>query len=142
DARQLANRGLAAHPGANAAALHRCLAQASYDEYLGAKTAAHARASRDALEALLGRTPEDPWTWDRLAELAQTQGTPADARDLALGGLAILPDDPALLGRLSSASRAIGGPALAVGVLEPYCVRHPDLAAAAWQLGLARYDAG
>src|SRR5262249_22503571 len=34
------------------------------------------------------------------------------------------------------------GPALAAGILGPYCVRHPDLAAAAWQLGLARYDAG
>jgi predicted Zn-dependent protease len=142
DARQFATRGLAARPGASAAALHRCLAQASFDEYVAAKSAERARASRDALEALLGRTPEDPWAWDRLAELAQAQGAPADARDLALGGLAMLPDDRALLGRLSSASRAIGGPVLAARILDPYCVRHPDLAAAAWQLGLARYDAG
>jgi tetratricopeptide (TPR) repeat protein len=160
EAREFARLGLAALPGSSvgadpelrtrAGALHRSLAQASFDEYLGARSAgapaqsiaSHARASRDALEELLGRTPEDPWTWDRLAELAQTQGSPADARDLALGGLAILPDDPALLGRLSSAARAIGGPALAVRILEPFCARHPDLAAAAWQLGLASYDAG
>lgn len=143
EARELAGRGLAALPDASrAAALHRCYAQASFDEYLGAKSAAHARASRDALEELLGRTPEDPWAWDRLAELAQTQGSPADARDLSLGGLAIVPDDPALLGRLSAASRSIGGPAMAAGILEPYSARHPDLAVAAWQLGLAHYDAG
>jgi tetratricopeptide (TPR) repeat protein len=151
DARSFASRGLGAGPaGSLAEALHRSFAEASFDEYLGERSAgspaesiaARARESRDALEALLGRTPEDPWTWDRLAQLAQTQGSLADARDLTLEGLEIVPDDAALLGRLSAAARAIGGPAFAAGALEPYCARHPDLAAPAWQFGLAQYDAG
>jgi tetratricopeptide (TPR) repeat protein len=154
EALEFARRGIAALPVEAGAVssempLRRRLAEASLDSYLGSRSAGtaaevidqHARESRDALEGLLGRAPEDAWPWERLAQLSQTQGSPTEARDLALRGLRLSPDDPELLERLSLAARELGGPRAAVAAFEPLCRRHPDVARAAWHLARARFDA-
>lgn len=128
--------------------LRRTLAQASFDVYLGALPSGatadlvrdRALESRDALYGLLGRTPEDPWVWKRLAEVSRTQGAPAEAHDLALRGLAIAPDDDELLEDFALSARALGGPRAVVDSLEPFCRRHPDVARVAAQLAEARFD--
>jgi tetratricopeptide (TPR) repeat protein len=129
--------------------LRRALAEAVFDDYAAARSggapadaiASRARTTRDALEDLLGRTPEEPWPWARLAELAETERAPAEARDLAASGLRIVPDDRALLARLALASRALGGATAAVEAFERVCRDHPDVAPAARELALALYDA-
>jgi tetratricopeptide (TPR) repeat protein len=128
--------------------LQRELAQASFDVYLGALPAGAAavvardaaRESRDALYGLLGLTPEDPWAWERLAEVSRGQGEVPQARDLALRGLAIAPDDAGLLEHFARSARALGGPRAVVDSLEPLCRRHPDVARVAAQLAEARFE--
>lgn len=128
--------------------LRRTLAQASFDVYLGAAQGGatadlvrdRALESRDALYGLLGRTPEDPWAWERLAEVSRTQGAAREAHDLALRGLSIVPDDEGLLEDLTLSARALGGPRAVVDSLEPFCRRHPDVARVAAELAEARFD--
>lgn len=152
-ARAFAQSGLAAAPHSSDGLrfdvpLRRSLAQASFDVYLGAAhggaaadlVRVRALESRDALFGLLGRTPEDPWAWERLAELSRSQGAAQEAHDVALRGLAIAPDDEGLLEDLALAARVLGGPRGVVDALEPFCRRHPDIARAAWQLAEARFD--
>ncbi|MFN0008905.1 MAG: hypothetical protein ACKVXR_13470 [Planctomycetota bacterium] len=152
-AREYAQSGLDAAASSSDAGrfdvpLRRTLAQASFDVYLGAlpggatadSVRERAAESRDALYGLLGRTPEDPWTWKRLAEVSRSQGAPAEAYDLALRGLSIAPDDPDLLEDFSLSARALGGPRAVVEALEPFCRRHPDVARVAAQLAEARFE--
>jgi predicted Zn-dependent protease len=154
DAGEHARRGIAVAGAAPeetvyADPLRRALAEAVFDDYAAARSsgapadalATRARTTRDALEDLLGRTPEEPWPWARLAELAESERAPAEARDLAARGLRIAPDDEALLARLALAARALGGPAAAVEAFERVCRDHPDVAPAARELGRALYDA-
>jgi tetratricopeptide (TPR) repeat protein len=152
EAREYALRGLASSELARAPAdaLQRSLAEATFDEYLGAKSAgaaaetirSRAVESQDALEGLLGRVPEDPWSWAHLAELAESSGAHAQAREIALRGLRIAPDDASLLESLARAARGAGGAGAAVAALDPYTRRHPEVAAGVWQLALALYDQG
>ncbi|HZO08312.1 MAG TPA: hypothetical protein VFC77_02955, partial [Myxococcota bacterium] len=152
-AREYAQNGLEAAPSSSDrlrfdVPLRRTLAQASFDVYLGAAQGGanaeivrdRARDSQDALFGLLGRTPEDPWAWERLTEVSRTQGSAREAREIALRGLAIAPDDEGLLEDLALSARALGGPRAVVDSLEPFCRRHPDVAEAAWQLAEARFD--
>jgi len=129
--------------------LQRALAQARYDEVVVAKRsgasveaiAERTRASRAALEGLVGRAPEDARGWERLAELAQADGRVEEARDLARRGLRISPEDRGLLERLGLAARALGGPGAALAELEAFARDHPDLAFGSRQLGLTLLDA-
>ena len=157
DASDHARRGIAATSTAGfepnaarlAGPLRRALAEAVFDDYAAARTAglaadaveSRARTTRDALEDLLARTPEEPWPWVRLAELAEAERAPAEARNLAASGLRIVPDDRALLERLSASSRALGGSAAAVEAFDRFCRDHPDVAPAAYELARALYDA-
>jgi predicted Zn-dependent protease len=157
DASDHARRGIAATsaPGfePNAARLadplRRALAEAVFDDYAAARSAgmpadaveSRAHTTRDALEDLLARTPEEPWPWVRLADLAESQRAPAEARNLAANGLRIVPDDRALLARLAAASRALGGSEAAVEAFDRFCRDHPDVAPAAHELARALYDA-
>ncbi len=156
DAADHARRGIAAtsSPGfePNAARLadplRRALAEAVFDDYAAARSAglaadvvdARARTTRDALADLLARTPEEPWPWARLADLAEAQRAPAEARNLAASGLRIVPDDRALLARLAASSRALGGSEAAVEAFDRFCRDHPDVAPAAHELARALYD--
>ena len=129
--------------------LRRALAEAVFDDYAAARSAnlpadavaSRARTTRDALEDLLARTPEEPWPWVRLAELAEAERAPAEARNLAASGLRIAPDDRALLERFSVASRALGGAETAVEAFDRFCRDHPDVAPAVHELSRALYDA-
>jgi hypothetical protein len=128
--------------------LRRALAEAVFDDYSAARSAglpadaidARARTTRDALTDLLARTPEEPWPWARLADLAEAQRAPAEARNLAASGLRIVPDDRALLEKLAAASRALGGSEAAVEAFDRFCRDHPDVAPAAQELARALYD--
>jgi hypothetical protein len=138
DACEHARRGIAAATDTRFDdPLRRALAEAVFDDYAAARgagapadaIATRARTTRDALEDLLGRTPEEPWPWARLAELAESERAPAEARDVAARGLRIAPDDPALSSASSLAARALGGPSAAVEAFERVCRDHPDVAA-------------
>ncbi|MBI5364403.1 MAG: hypothetical protein HZA53_14580 [Planctomycetes bacterium] len=96
--------------------------------------------ARGALEALAGRAPADPWTWNELARLHALGGAHAEAERVALLGLSIAPCDAALCATLAEAVEARGGHAARIAVFESMAARDADCALAHWHPAEARWS--
>jgi hypothetical protein len=126
----------------------RTLAEALFGCYVEARsTGTSAEDARPlfleaaaALESLLGRTPEDPWVWGRLADLHEWAGDFAAAEKSVEGGLLRAPEDTSLLERLARVARSAGGPEHAAAALEAVVARAPRNAQAAWLYALERFE--
>ncbi len=127
---------------------HRTLAEAFFGAYVDARRAgASAQDVRalyleceDALEGLLGRTPEDPWVWGRLGDLYEWEGDYEAAEKRIEEGLVRAPEDSGLLERLARVARSAGGPERSVAALEAHVARHPRDGLGAWLLARERFD--
>lgn len=124
---------------------HRIYAEQVYAAYARARAAesgeirALALESEDALTRLMGREASDPWAWQRLSDLYESEGLQAEARDVCLLGLKRAPEDAGLLERLARTSSSVDGPDAVVNLLEAHVATHGATAVARWQLALARF---
>ncbi len=110
-------------------------AQAAYDQTPDADAAVEAALYLEALgeiDALVATAPDRADTWLLLSNLhlyrSQATGNWQDtqrALDATRAGLDRLPDDPSLLGRLTSTARTLGGNARAAEVLGSYVASNP-----------------
>lgn len=100
------------------------------------------REARPALEALLARTPDEPWVWARLSEVIQAQGRADDARTAARKGLELFPRDPQLADALAASARAIGGREAVVATFERLAEVDPSDPGAVWRPAQERYERG
>ncbi len=127
---------------------HRILSEAFFNAYANARAAGapanDVRAlfmeSEDALESLLGRTPEDPWGWSRLSDLYEWEGDYEASQRRLEDGLARAPQDTGLLERLARVARRAGGTERSVAALEAHVSQHSKVALAAWLLARERFD--
>lgn len=102
---------------------------------------ARAEASaREALEGEIGRAPEDPWGWQRLAWLAESAGAPGEAQNVALRALSLAPSDEALHDRLAAVTRTLGGADGVSSVYTVFAAAHPRVGLARWHPARARFD--
>lgn len=134
DARELETAGETAE---------RTLAEALVASLDGADPSARdalLREARRALEALVARTPDEPWAWARLSDVLRRQGAVADASGAANRGLRILPREPLLAEALADAARAHGGRAAVVATFEDIERRDPGDAGAVWRPAEERYE--
>lgn len=97
--------------------------------------------TEDALARLLGRTSDDPWTWQTLSDLYEWEGMHSDARGVLERALARLPGDAGLLERLARVTRAGEGASAAAAVLASYNEKHPGDALGLWHEGIERFEA-
>ncbi|MCY2961350.1 MAG: hypothetical protein NTY35_14400 [Planctomycetota bacterium] len=98
--------------------------------------------AREALEALLARTPDEPWAWARLSEVLQVQGASSRARAAARTGLTIFPRDAQLAEALAVSTRSLGGREAVVATFEELERRDPADAGAIWRPAQERYERG
>ncbi len=127
---------------------HRTLSEAFFNAYANARAAdapandvrALFMESEDALESLLGRTPEEPWGWSRLSDLYEWEGDYESAQRRLQDGLARAPKDTGLLERLARVARRAGGTERSVAALEAHVAQHSKIALAAWLLARERFD--
>jgi tetratricopeptide (TPR) repeat protein len=98
------------------------------------------REAEEALAKLLGRAPNDPWAWSRLADLYEGEGRLPEALSACERGLERASEDAGLLERLARVSRKVAGAEAAVLALEAYVSQHPKVAAGHWHLAVARFD--
>lgn len=133
----------------------RTLAQASFDAYIAAKSAAasdedpaaaEARAAElftkteEALTRLMPRQGEDPWVWTNLSNLYLWENRLLDARQAIERGLETLPANPELLERLYQVSRQEGGDTAVIEAFDEYRARHAEIALGWWYGARARFD--
>lgn len=93
-----------------------------------------------ALTSLLGRATDDPWVYQRLADLYEREGRLTEARDLLVRGVHGVPHDRGMVDRLAGVARTLGGSAEVLAVFEPLAERFPELAEAHWHEAYARFD--
>lgn len=123
----------------------RIYAEEVFDAYARARgvESPEARAlfleCEDALAKVLGRSSDDDWAWTRLSDLYEWEGRLGEAQDTCRRGLPRVPDDTQLLERLARVSRALGGAAGSVKVLEEVLAEQGDSSAARWHLTVARF---
>ncbi len=98
-----------------------------------------AREARTALEALVARTPDDPWVWARLSEVLQENGAAPRGLRVAEIGLAIFPRDAELADALADSTRAIGGRDAVVATFIARQSEDPTDADAVWRPAEERY---
>lgn len=142
-ARTLAEASLAAHAAAREA---KAIAEASGADFeavdaIARKLKETSDESRRALEMLIGERPADPWPWERLAWMHESEGAPVAAQRVALHGLALLPRDEGLHQRLSSSSLTLGGIEMLDSTYARFRDRHADVALCEWHPALAGFDA-
>lgn len=123
-------------------------AEAAYRVYIAEKQAAGedgseaARAAftetQNALELLLGRTPEDPWVWTRLAELYQWERDSSAARRALESGLSFSPLDESLHQRFTNAVRDEGGRAAVIDAYSERVDASPDSPLEIWYLAVEK----
>jgi hypothetical protein len=93
-----------------------------------------------ALEASIGRAPEDAWGWRQLARVALESGDGIAARRTAARGLDFFPGDTELHVALSSALLEVGGTDAVIAEYERFLALHPRVAIAWREIGEARYQ--
>lgn len=125
----------------------RVVAEASSDAFYAAQAAdagsTWARGyfveARAALEALAGRTPDDPWTWNELARVHEFAGELADAERVARAALKLAPCDAALCATLARVVEARGGRAERIAAFERLALADPACALALWYPAEGRF---
>ncbi|MDP6990763.1 MAG: hypothetical protein QF903_14925 [Planctomycetota bacterium] len=94
----------------------------------------------EALESVLGEAPEDPWAWNRIADLYSWEGRDEQARECALNGLVLCPESVALHEALVRTARAVGGSSAVVADYAAMIARRPRLALAHWYFAAERLE--
>jgi len=126
----------------------RAISEASYLAFIRARQAGAEEAvyrplfdeSEDATNRLLGRTPADPWVWNRLAYLYEWKQDWGAARTKLEDGLDRVPDDSLLLRHLVDVSRQEGGADAVIAAFEGFLERHPEIAEGWLTLGMERFE--
>jgi len=100
------------------------------------------REARTALEALLARTPDEPWVWARISAVRRMEGATEDARTAARTGLMVFPRDAQISDALADSARAIGGREAVVATFDRIANVDPLDAGAVWRPAVERYERG
>jgi tetratricopeptide (TPR) repeat protein len=122
-------RGLAGFLATSPARIHAEIAVALQG---AAPSEEGGREARQALEAAIGETPEDPWAWTQIASLDLAAGRLAEAREILVRALALAPADATLHEWLAAVSRQIGGYAESVATYAAFTERQPEVPLGWW----------
>ena len=96
----------------------------------------HARALEDEIRL----APEDPWAWERLADLYLWEERPRDARDTLERAVALAPESEALHKARVRVLESTGSWSDVVAAYERFVADHEGSALGLWFLGTARYE--
>ncbi|MFO1009587.1 MAG: hypothetical protein U1F29_05935 [Planctomycetota bacterium] len=125
----------------------RVVAEASTAAYFSAQAAdpgtpwarSYFVEARAALEALAGRTPDDPWTWNELARVHEAAGELADAERVARTGLKLAPCDAPLCATLARVVEARAGRAERIAAFDGLSESDPECALGPWYAADGRF---
>lgn len=131
----------------------RVWAEASFNTYIEKRETPEAEQlfaeTEDALERVVGKTPEDPWPWTQLANLYRWAGQLEDAQRALLAGVELAPTNTDLHEGLSFVSRQLGereggiegGRRALLATYETFQTSHPDVALGIWYPAFERFNA-
>lgn len=96
--------------------------------------------TRTSLEDEIRLAPEDPWAWERLADLYLWEERPRDARDTLERAVALAPESEALHKARVRVLESTGSWSDVVAAYERFVADHEGSALGLWFLGTARYE--
>ncbi len=127
----------------------RTRSEVAYDYYRMTRTGALPPQSagelfeltRSSLEDEVRLAPEDPWAWERLADLYLWEERPREARDTLERAVTLAPESEPLHKARVRVLESTGGWGDVVAAYEAFCADHEGSALGRWFLGTARYEA-